>query len=116
MGGPRKKTIHPLVQWRVVHTGFGTLVIRDAEGRDPLRHPDPLTRAVNLYLAAGAPLLKQALQAVLNRYLWFESPYGRDDEISHLGQFALGATVLPIGEIVRASKSKQQAELELEAA
>jgi len=116
MGGPRRRVVKIVNPWRVEWDGFGQMVVRDEEGNDPFDHPDPYTTALNKYLAAAAPGMKQALQAARARHSVIGSPFWRDDEIDHLMQCALSEAIMPHGEIVRVCKSLIQVEMKLEAA
>lgn len=83
------RTIEPVPMWHVELTGFGVHFLRDEEGRDPLKHPDPLERLRNIHLAASAPTLKEALILLLQRFESLHDGWHRDDELCALAWTAI---------------------------
>jgi hypothetical protein len=57
----------PSERWRVVRDGCGAWLIVDERGGQPLREDDPLVRLGNLYVAAAAPELRDALLRLVRR-------------------------------------------------
>lgn len=81
---------YPLVpMWHVEVTGFGTHVVRDAHGHDPLQHPDPVTRLKNIHLAASAPTLREALILILQRFESMHDGWYHDDALCALAWTAI---------------------------
>lgn len=54
--------------WRAVMDGTGAWVIVNQRGEQPLRAPDPVVRLYNIHLAASAPTLREALEALARRF------------------------------------------------
>jgi hypothetical protein len=63
----RRRVLLPSERWRVVRDGCGAWLIVNECGAQPLRSDDPLARLGNLYLAAAAPELRDALLRLVRR-------------------------------------------------
>lgn len=84
MGGRSNRVPDSVVRtwWNVHVDGWGRHGLVDADGHDPLRHPDGLERLRNTYLAASAPALRHALSEITRRFAASGATYGhRDDRL-----------------------------------
>jgi hypothetical protein len=106
----------------VERDGCGGHVIVDARGGQPLRADDPLDRLSNLYAAAAAPELRDALLRLTRRMEtlieYVSSQPHRDDKLLMLAYGVLANSRPPLSElqvVVNATRGGQR-ELDFEVA
>ena len=103
-------------EWHVEVTGYGVHVIRDAEGGDPLKHLDPVTRLRNIHLAAAAPTLYEALSLIVRRFRTLNDGAHRDDELLCLAWTAIYESRPMVADEMRLLAEGGQVHLDLEEA
>lgn len=110
------RLLPPNPQWHIQLTGFGTHVIRDEDGADPLRTADPVSRLRNITLAASAPTLREALFLVLHRFEHIHDGWHRDNDLCALAWTAIYESRPLLSEELRLSDEGGQVHLDFDEA
>jgi len=63
----RRRPAEPAELWQAAQNAAGTWVVLDAEGHEPLRHPEELVQVTHVHLAASAPALRAILVQLTRR-------------------------------------------------
>ena len=96
----KRRPVAPRVeQWRATRDGFGSWVVVNERGEEPLRSAEPLDRLFNVHLTAAAPVLRESLEELARRLEHMESPYARDERrpITAYGALAISR---PTGDLL----------------
>jgi len=112
----RRPVARRVEQWRATRDGFGSWVVVDERGGEPLRSNDPLDRLCNVHLAAAAPVLRESLEALTRRLEHMESPYARDERrlITAYGALAISRPTVDL--LIEEIRQRNQLVLDLRTA
>lgn len=89
-------------------------MIVNEHGEDVRFLPDPVAQMEAAYLAAAAPILREALEELVRRLLYLELPYSRDHARAEWAWSEIAASRPPAEERLRAEATRAQLELDLD--
>lgn len=116
----RRKGIYRLLPenpvWHVRMTDFGTYVVSDEAGLDPLKSPDPLARMRNIHLAASAPQLREALFLTLQRFEVINNGRHNDEQVCRIAWNTIYESRPTVAEELKVGEHDSQVEIDLEEA
>lgn len=102
--------------WSVEVDGAGVIRLVDRDGNDPLKHPDPLVRLVNMHVAAQAPLMRQLTVTFTRRFELIDGGWKRDEELISYGWLVVYLCQPPESEVRRLTSAEGQGEVYFEEA
>lgn len=106
----------PQDEWRAVMTGTGAWVIVNRWGEQPLRDSDPIARLESIHLAAAAPTLRGALEALVTRFERLDPRHRTDAQLVQISWGAISVSRPPLKEVMRLVPIREQSEIDFEAA
>lgn len=112
MGGKRLDIIPAAKLWFARLDQLGQLRLADADGNDPLEHPDPLRQLHNVHLASQAPVLRIALGRAADRLMRLHDGAHRDEDLVSWCWYVAHSCAPPASEVARVEASGGQVQLQ----
>lgn len=99
--------------WTPRRNRVGRWTVVNEQGDELFHSTDPVRNLEDAYLAAQAPMLRDALQELARRLEYLETPYTRDHERARWAWVEIAASRPPAEERLHAEAQRAQLELDL---